>query len=246
MIKFFRHIRQQLIQENKMGKYFKYAIGEIILVVIGILIALQINTWNENRKNAAKETQLLTSFKNDILENKKELNRIIDKTGITIKAADSILQFESGDLNVFNLESFANCLLDATNYTVYMTQEGTIQDIMGSGNLGIITNDSLRLAIGSWNANLKLLRESEILDKNSKDDYTVYLRSHINFYEIDNQNLSVNEDIKNKLLKDRLFLNHISDRAHYPGVLNKIYKKEIPKLESLLRQIDQELEVKLH
>jgi len=46
MIKFFRHIRKSLIEQNKMGKYFKYAIGEIILVVIGILIALQINNWN--------------------------------------------------------------------------------------------------------------------------------------------------------------------------------------------------------
>ncbi|WP_339614296.1 DUF6090 family protein [uncultured Winogradskyella sp.] len=50
MIKFFRKIRQNLLLENKTGKYFKYAIGEIILVVIGILIALQINNWNEQRK----------------------------------------------------------------------------------------------------------------------------------------------------------------------------------------------------
>jgi len=48
MIKFFRKIRQNLLRENKTGKYFKYAIGEITLVVIGILIALQINNWNEN------------------------------------------------------------------------------------------------------------------------------------------------------------------------------------------------------
>ncbi|MEZ4781044.1 MAG: DUF6090 family protein [Flavobacteriaceae bacterium] len=50
MIKFLRHFRKTLISENKMGKYFKYAIGEILLVVIGILIALQINNWNEQRK----------------------------------------------------------------------------------------------------------------------------------------------------------------------------------------------------
>ena len=50
MIKFFRKIRQNLLSEGKTGKYFKYAIGEIVLVVIGILIALQINNWNEGRK----------------------------------------------------------------------------------------------------------------------------------------------------------------------------------------------------
>ena len=50
MIKFFRRIRFDLMEKNKTGKYFKYAIGEIVLVVIGILIALQINNWNEQRK----------------------------------------------------------------------------------------------------------------------------------------------------------------------------------------------------
>jgi len=50
MIKFFRKIRRQLLTENRFSKYLLYAIGEIVLVVIGILIALQINIWNENRK----------------------------------------------------------------------------------------------------------------------------------------------------------------------------------------------------
>ncbi|MBT8306228.1 MAG: hypothetical protein KJN85_04770, partial [Maribacter sp.] len=50
MIKFFRKIRQQLLIENRTGKYLLYAIGEIVLVVIGILIALQINNWNEEKK----------------------------------------------------------------------------------------------------------------------------------------------------------------------------------------------------
>ena len=69
MIKFFRHIRKSLLEENKMGKYFKYAIGEIILVVIGILIALQINNWNEGRKAKNNEAvlvkQLLVDAKKD-------------------------------------------------------------------------------------------------------------------------------------------------------------------------------------
>ena len=66
MIKFFRHIRKSLIEENKMGKYFKYAIGEIILVVIGILIALQINNWNEQKKIVEKEKQALTEIVSDL------------------------------------------------------------------------------------------------------------------------------------------------------------------------------------
>ena len=59
MIKFFRHIRQSLIKQNNMGKYFKYAIGEILLVVIGILIALQINNWSQQNQDRKEEQFML-------------------------------------------------------------------------------------------------------------------------------------------------------------------------------------------
>ena len=62
MIKFFRNIRQNLIMENKTSKYLKYAIGEIVLVVIGILIALQINNWNEVRKSDSQVQLLLNNL----------------------------------------------------------------------------------------------------------------------------------------------------------------------------------------
>ncbi|SKB88672.1 DUF6090 family protein, partial [Maribacter arcticus] len=58
MIKFFRKIRQQLLTENKFSKYLLYAIGEIVLVMVGILLALQVNNWNELRKKEEAEIQL--------------------------------------------------------------------------------------------------------------------------------------------------------------------------------------------
>ena len=66
MIKFFRKIRQNLLMENKTGKYLKYAIGEIVLVVIGILIALSLNNWNENRKKTDSEKGILTNIHKDL------------------------------------------------------------------------------------------------------------------------------------------------------------------------------------
>ena len=74
MIKFFRKIRQNLLNENKTSKYLKYAIGEIVLVVIGILIALQINTWNEERKTKIEETSALENIQRDFKKNKELLN----------------------------------------------------------------------------------------------------------------------------------------------------------------------------
>ena len=85
MIKFFRHIRRSLINENKMGKYFKYAIGEILLVVIGILIALQINNWNENKKANDKEHQVLTEIISDLEYTASDLDRVINKRTNNLK-----------------------------------------------------------------------------------------------------------------------------------------------------------------
>ncbi|WP_411767079.1 DUF6090 family protein [Winogradskyella sp. A3E31] len=67
MIKFFRQIRYNLMETGKTGKYLKYAIGEIILVVIGILIALQINNWNENQKKSAYQKNQLSNLRTEIM-----------------------------------------------------------------------------------------------------------------------------------------------------------------------------------
>lgn len=63
MIKFFRHIRQKLLSENKFSKYLLYAIGEIALVMIGILLALQVNNWNEESKEREVELGILRQIK---------------------------------------------------------------------------------------------------------------------------------------------------------------------------------------
>jgi len=79
MIKFFRNIRQSLVMENKTSKYLKYAIGEIILVVIGILIALQINNWNESRQNEAKITNILEDIQKDLSDDVLDANRVFNR-----------------------------------------------------------------------------------------------------------------------------------------------------------------------
>ncbi|WP_028872507.1 DUF6090 family protein [Psychroserpens burtonensis] len=78
MIKLFRNIRKNLLNEGKTTKYFKYAIGEIILVVIGILIALQINNWNEERKDAIKLINVYALINNDIKNDIGDLQRSVD------------------------------------------------------------------------------------------------------------------------------------------------------------------------
>lgn len=80
MIKLFRHIRRSLINENHMGKYLKYAIGEILLVVIGILIALQINNWNEGRITKLKAKSYTNTIFNDLVSDTISINALIKRS----------------------------------------------------------------------------------------------------------------------------------------------------------------------
>lgn len=77
MIKFFRKIRQNLLAERNTGKYLKYVIGEIFLVVIGILIALQVNNWNENRKKAIVKSSYTKSLINDFKKDSASLSSLM-------------------------------------------------------------------------------------------------------------------------------------------------------------------------
>ena len=77
MIKLFRKIRYELIEKNKTGKYLKYAIGEILLVVIGILIALQINNWNTDRKNRNRESVFVNQLAADLQSSTVDLKKIM-------------------------------------------------------------------------------------------------------------------------------------------------------------------------
>jgi hypothetical protein len=77
MISLFRKIRQKLLQQNRVTRYLVYALGEIVLVVIGILIALSINTWNENRKDRAMEANYLKGISENLEGNISELEALI-------------------------------------------------------------------------------------------------------------------------------------------------------------------------
>ncbi|MBE9488922.1 MAG: hypothetical protein IMY67_01390 [Bacteroidetes bacterium] len=225
--------------ENKTSKYFKYAIGEIVLVVIGILIALSINNWNENRKNTVKETQLLISFKKDLEKNIIELERVIKKSKNTSRKADSVLMLQKKEIEDVTLPKLLDFIIYATGFTVYSTHEGTVQDILGSGNLDIIKNDSIRLAIGSWEANIKTIKEFEKMEKKSVDDYDDYLQLHLDLYKDDSLTILTAKS-KEMLLKDRVFLNHLSNRKYLPKSLNELYKYELPRLQHLIKLIDKE------
>ena len=91
MIPFFRKIRYQLAEENQFLKYSRYAIGEIVLVVIGILIALYINNWNELRIEKQKEQALLLGLQETFANNLENLNFVLSDTRIAFESSKRVL-----------------------------------------------------------------------------------------------------------------------------------------------------------
>ncbi|MDM9632664.1 hypothetical protein [Robiginitalea aurantiaca] len=93
MLRFFRQIRQRLLTDNKFSKYLLYAVGEILLVVIGILIALQVDNWNENRKALAQENELLEEVQEGLISDLNLINLCISDHEQFIRSQDFIVQW---------------------------------------------------------------------------------------------------------------------------------------------------------
>ena len=141
MIKFFRKIREKLISENKISKYLLYAIGEILLVMIGILLALQVNNWNETRKLKLKENEILKEILRDVEETNSEI--VGDMFGhLTMLRSAQMLKDQISQLNPDTNQLSSYYRSSAHDLQIYPKTGGF--ETLKSQGLEIITNDSLR------------------------------------------------------------------------------------------------------
>jgi len=241
MIKFFRKIRYDLMEKNKTGKYLKYAIGEIVLVVIGILIALQINNWNEARKQNLKQSIYLSGLKTDLNQSKTALIRVINKTQRVAKTADTFLTLikRNGDaLSQIQIDSLSG---GCAGFTVFMPREGVINDIIGSGKLDMIKNNVLRTKIASWDADLKMIRENEILSKNIINNYNEHLSQYFDHANFKFGKTAFLNHKRTDFLNDNIMTNYISDIYGLSLTLNELYREKSITIDSIIDIINSEL-----
>ena len=179
MIPFFRKIRKRMADDNRPLKYMRYAIGEIVLVVIGILIALQINNWNQGRLQRIEEMKMLKSLKSEFSKNlikfdvnlKEQMNRnhIIERL---LHPEATNVPFESLDSLIYYL---------GWNFK-FNPSTGIYNSVVNSGKIEILVNDSLKIAISNFNNYLVDFEEEEIGANNYGTNFlTPYLRSQLNY-----------------------------------------------------------------
>ncbi|MBC2838153.1 DUF6090 family protein [Robiginitalea sp. SC105] len=157
MIKFFRRIRQNLLSEGNTGRYFKYAIGEIVLVMIGILLALQVNDWNEQRKDRIREQVVLKQLQEDYQANLLQLEEKMTTRDRIISSAISLLRaFDQpeGVIRDSLVKDIANMFHDPTYDPIQ-------NDLTSSGNLMLIRNHKLKRLLSNWSSDVVGVREIE-------------------------------------------------------------------------------------
>lgn len=160
MLKFFRNIRQKLLSENNFRKYLTYAIGEIILVVIGILIALNINNWKNYQDDRTEEQILLQNLKQEFTKNLNELN---SDHQINIRMLEAAYQFLETDLQNKSNKQIDSLMGQLSTFATFDPSIGYINQAISSGKLDLIQSDSLKIHLSQWSGELNDLKEDVII-----------------------------------------------------------------------------------
>ena len=147
MIKFFRKIRQKLLSESKTGKYLKYAIGEILLVMIGILLALQVSNWNEDRKAAKAEAKALKELLVEFKTNHTDFMRVYE---IKQNARDSLNSYINFIMDKRIPESKKDFLYRGFARNTWDPNYSILNGLFSSGMIANIKNDSLKNYLSYW------------------------------------------------------------------------------------------------
>ncbi|GAA4280367.1 DUF6090 family protein [Gaetbulibacter aestuarii] len=159
MIKFFRNIRQKLLKENKTTGYFKYAIGEIVLVVIGILIALNINNWNENLKDQVKKEKLMNALEVEFRVNLIQLDTVLSYDNKVLKSTQDFLKITgSTDIDTLAMPGMFQNL--SWKWT-FDPLNGALRSGISSGDIHLIKNDLLVKLLFGWEDVVSDARENE-------------------------------------------------------------------------------------
>ena len=253
MIKFFRRIRQRLLSENKFSKYLLYALGEIILVVIGILIALQINNWNQNSSLNQQEIKALKNLKEDFKFNLQALKKASNANNKNIHSCLVILNHTGKRYSRdFKMDSIINDVMSSPSF---YPNNGFLNDLINSGNLDILKNDLLRNKLSSWQPTIQTIYNRQEAAGEFDEELIRYIFKNGSWLNVDQV---INDGIIDKIkmpesgfdidnynmLKSLEFENRVENQAAYYSILKDRYDKCITLNQDIIHLIESELEDK--
>ena len=217
MINFFRKIRKQLADDNKPLKYMRYAVGEIVLVVIGILIALSINNWNEGNKELFEENKLIENLRQEFQNNLKNIDTANKELDSNISDVAKLL-VSMGDLSAeqFTGEKLDSLLIECFALPKWKRSHINIREMESSGKLGRLRNEDLKHLIYDYLGEEEIVRDFEKRGEESLRTLVSYITENGSWRELDKylfikEGGSILMPSNDHLLKDFKFENVIDD-----------------------------------
>lgn len=243
MIQLFRKIRQKLITEKKFGNYLLYAIGEITLVVIGILIALAINNNNEYKITRKKEQTYLHGLRSEFQTSRTKLQELIRVNKNNYEGAKKIVEYISDKMPPPTEQQFSELLFHTFAFDIaFNPNNSLLSEMVHSGSLKDISNIELRKRLANWLSTLDdiatqehelALQREYMLDLFRSDAYS--LRTILDQTEVSEKEIGLSQRTKTasnlQLLHSTAFENNIllfilacraTETAHYQPLLEEI------------------------
>lgn len=228
MLFLLRNIRRKLLsRDNKVISYMLYAVGEIFLVVVGILIAVQIDDWNQHRKDQKKEKELLKSLnaefqinKNSLLKSIKSYQNLFSSTSYAME----LMGKPEERLSKINLDSVISSCIDTYDYT---PTQNVLSEILSTGKLDLIQSDSLKFYLFLWTSDMNSIAESwQTIDHFNEGMLIPYLSKKILLKNVDQYSILLWKspsafDVKtSEIFSDPIFESYLDNHAW--GLLNMI------------------------
>ena len=222
MLRFFRQLRQRLLTDNKFSKYLLYAVGEIVLVVIGILIALQINNWNEVRKDRQQSLVYLANLKADFENHIEVINATFGELEKTKKSATYIDDYISGRLVALDTFELISSLNRAAFIINLKLQNSTWDEIISTGDLNLITNRSLKSRVSHFLNDYQIMVD---LDERKYNPVSLeYLEYSSEFFDVSNGYTSTSAN--SNFSKEGVWadLDGLRKNAEMSSLLRRVYR----------------------
>jgi len=242
------------MEKNKTGKYLKYAIGEIILVVIGILIALSINNWSNNKQLRHTEQAYLLSLQSEFKTNLKKIEETIAENETLIKNIEQMLTLFDGNIRDTISDKKVSDIIYSVfgNSVTYQPSKGVLTDIISSGNLNLIQNEQLRQHLASFEGSLDIVKFQEIGINSAKEEMISLLNKNGSILKVlihrglNFEHQSISDTVNNKNLfsltefENNLLNYYLSSRgANGPKIFGGIKEQ----IELILVGLDSEIKL---
>jgi len=239
--------------ENKTGKYLKYAFGEIILVMIGIILALQVNNWNEQRIERNEEQLIMSNLKEDFDYNKRTLDSLVTYQNKSKQTQLAILDY-TGKKSKPDSEKEFNIMLEALFQTAeFYPRNGALNDLINSGRLRIIKNQKLRNLLASWESEIQEIKTREKYVGLNRDKIGALIEKKASWLNLDEVSTSTSAtstifpksgfDVDNRNLLDYLeFENFVEAEIIQMTILTRTMKRSQKLAEEILVLLDEEIE----